>query len=69
MKEERIIIEIAPDGGITADAKGFSGEACLRDLEQLLEGLAPGTATIERKPDASTARVTSTRQQSLGRKP
>ena len=68
MKEQRITIEIDPEGRITADADGFTGGACLKDLERLLEGLAPGTATVERKPDAGTARVTATVAQGLGKK-
>ncbi len=69
MKEQRITIEIDHDGRITADADGFSGDACLRDLEQLLDGLAPGTTTVARKPDSGTARVMTTRTQSMGKKP
>ncbi len=69
MKEQRITIEIDHEGRITADANGFTGDACLRDLERLLEGLAPGTATVDRKPDATTARVMATRMQGVGKKP
>lgn len=69
MKEQRINIEIDHQGRITAEAHGFSGEACLKDLERLLEGLAPGTAIVDRKPDAGTARVTTTRTQGVGKKP
>jgi hypothetical protein len=69
MKEHRVIVEIDATGRITADAEGFSGDACLRDLERLLEGLAPGMASIERKPDAGTTSVTRSRTQSLGKKP
>ncbi len=69
MKEQRITIEIAHDGQITADAEGFSGDTCIRDLERLLENLSPGTASIERKPDAGTARVTKARKQPVGKKP
>lgn len=69
MKEQRITIEIDHEGRITADANGFTGDACLKDLERLLEGLAPGTATMDRKPDAGTARVTASRMQSVGKKP
>lgn len=69
MKEQRITIEIDPEGRITADADGFSGDTCLRDLERLLEGLAPGTTTMDRKPDAGTTRVVTARTQSLGKKP
>ena len=59
MKETTIIVTISPEGTISADADGFTGDACLKDLERLLEGLAPGTATVARKPpwsDCSTAR-------------
>lgn len=68
MKEQRITIEIDREGRITADADGFSGDACLRDLDRLLDGLAPGKASVERKPDSTTARVAATRTQGLGRK-
>lgn len=69
MKEQRITIEIGADGRITADADGFSGDTCLRELERLLEGLSPGTATVARKHDAETARVTTSRTQPVGKKP
>ena len=69
MKETRITVSISSEGTITADAEGFTGDACLKDLERLLEGLAPGTATVDRKPDAGTARVTTTRTQGVGKKP
>lgn len=68
MKEQRITIEIDHEGRIIADAEGFTGDACIKDLERLLEGLSPGTATVTRKPDAGTARVT-TRTQGVGKKP
>lgn len=69
MKEQRITIEIDHEGRIIADAEGFSGDACIKDLERLLEGLSPGTATAARKPDAGTTRVTTTRTQGVGKKP
>lgn len=69
MKEQRITIEIDPAGRITADAEGFSGDACLRDLERLLEGLSPGTADVVRKPGAGIARVATSRTQPVGKKP
>jgi hypothetical protein len=69
MKEQRITVEIDRDGKITADAEGFTGDACLRDLERLLEGLSPGTVTLDRKPDAGTGRITTARNQTVGRKP
>lgn len=67
MKEQRITIDIDADGRISADAEGFTGDACLRDLERLLEGLSAGTATIERKPDAG-AKTTTTSTISVGKK-
>ena len=69
MKEQRITIEIDHEGLIIADAEGFTGDACIKDLERLLEGLAPGMATVDRKPDAGTARVMATRTQGVGKKP
>ncbi|EDM81667.1 hypothetical protein PPSIR1_22159 [Plesiocystis pacifica SIR-1] len=68
MKEQRITIEIDPEGRITADADGFAGDACLRELDKLLDELAPTTATIERKPDAGPARVQASRTQTVGKK-
>ncbi len=69
MKEQHITIEIDADGRITADAEGFSGDACLRDLERLLDGLATGIAGVERKPDATaTTRTVQRAPQGLGRK-
>jgi hypothetical protein len=68
MKEQRITIEINRDGQMTADADGFSGDACLRDLEKLLDGLAPAMATVERKPDAGTVRIQSTTTVTVGKK-
>ena len=68
MKEQRIVIEIDREGAITADAAGFSGDTCIRDLERLMEGLSPGPARVERKPDAGTTRVTTSRSQSVEKK-
>jgi hypothetical protein len=69
MKEQRITIEIDHEGRITAGAEGFTGDACLRDLERLLEGLAPSKASLDRKPDCGQATVFTTQTQSLGKKP
>ena len=68
MKEQRITIEIDREGRITADAEGFAGDACLRDLDRLLEGLAAGVATIDRKSDTPNARVAQRATQGTGRK-
>jgi hypothetical protein len=69
MKEQRITIEIDDKGSISVDAEGFSGGACLKDLERLLDGLAPGTATVARKPEATEGRVSVVRTQTAGKKP
>lgn len=66
MKEQRITVEIDGEGHITADADGFRGDACLRDLERLLEGLSPGTESVARKPDAGSSRVVTSRTQTVG---
>ncbi len=68
MKEQRITIEITPEGRMTADAHGFSGDACLRDLDRLLEGLTAGIESVERKPGESTARIAATLTQTTGKK-
>ena len=70
MKEQKIVIEIDAEGGLTADADGFSGETCLKDLERLLEGLANVPSTIERKAGAEDRRVVATRRKTVtaGRK-
>ncbi|MEX1365549.1 MAG: DUF2997 domain-containing protein [Nannocystaceae bacterium] len=67
MKEQRITIEINPEGRITADAEGFAGDACLRDLDRLLEGLA-AVAKVERKPDSTNIRASRTTTRRLGKK-
>ena len=68
MKEHKITIEIDAEGRITADAEGFSGDACLKDLDRLLDGLGPARASTERKPEAGTARVRPSRSQKVGKK-
>ncbi len=70
MKEVSIRIEIDENGGITADAEGFSGGACLRDLERLLEGLGAATESLTRKPDAGETQATrhAGRKQKAGRR-
>jgi len=57
MKEHRITIEIDDEGRISADADGFTGDLCLKELDRLLEGLGAGRATTERKPDAHRAKA------------
>lgn len=60
MKETKIVIEIDPNGRIAADAEGFEGDACLRDLERLLDQAAPGQASVERKRARPEPRVART---------
>lgn len=70
MKEQRIAVEIDHEGRITAEADGFSGDACLRELEKLLDGLAEWE-NVTRKTDAQEPRVTHRRTTDLntGRQP
>ena len=68
MKEKRITIEIDERGGLTADAEGFSGDACLRDLEKLLDGLGTGVSSVERKPDANRVQIATQKTVTTGRK-
>lgn len=68
MKEQKIIVEIDREGGITADADGFTGDVCLRDLEKLLEGLGAGTQSVKRKPDHGAVRTSRRTRQALGKK-
>lgn len=59
MKEQRITIDIRADGKLTADAEGFSGGACLKELERLLEGFAAPPLKVDRKPGTAGAQVSS----------
>lgn len=68
MKEQRIVIEIDGEGRISADADGFSGDTCLRDLEKLLEGLSPGVISVDRKPDTGASRSSVLHTQRVGKK-
>ncbi len=70
MKEHRITIAIDGNGAIHADAEGFSGDACVKDLERLLEGLATEGGAIERKADHAGpgARRTVVATATVGRK-
>ncbi len=48
--ERKIIIEIDENGRIIADAEGFKGPICLKELEDLLSDI--GTIDkIDKKPD------------------
>ena len=56
MKEQRITIEIDEDGQLRADAEGFAGDLCVKDLERLLEGLGEDAVT-QRKQDEGARRA------------
>ncbi len=62
MKEQRITIEISADGKLTADAEGFNGDTCVKELEKLLEGLASVQISVDRKPGATGAGITASQQ-------
>jgi hypothetical protein len=67
MKQHTIVIEIGKDGVISADADGFTGGACLAELERLLEGLG-GTGEVRRKEEPRVGRVVKKNTQRSGRK-
>lgn len=69
MKEQKLVIKISPEGNISADAEGFSGDTCLKELDKLLAGLAPGNASVDRKPDAGKTQIKQSKRQDLGRNP
>jgi len=71
MKEQRIQIDIDREGRITADAEGFSGDACLKELDRLLDGLAPTWERIDRKdaPHDTVLSKSSRQAVGTGRKP
>lgn len=68
MKELRITVDIDSQGKITAEAEGFSGDACIRDLERLLDSLASDTESVARKPDEGANVRSAARVQRLEKK-
>ncbi len=68
MPEQRITVTIDEEGKITAKTAGFQGEACLDDLQSLLEEL--GTLQEVKKTDEYYQQnaVTVTHQQKLGQR-
>lgn len=69
MKEQKIVIEIGADGKLTAEAEGFSGDTCIKEMEKLLEGMASEIENVQRHGDPRTAQTSTQRTQNLGRKP
>jgi|GEM_PF-1031057 len=51
-REHRIEIRIDEQGRITAEAHGFTGDVCIREMEKLLADASPGCIKLDRKqPD------------------
>ena len=49
MPEQRIVITIDEEGGLTAKTSGYKGESCLEALDELLN--LEGTVTSLKKTD------------------
>ncbi|HEC39787.1 hypothetical protein LCGC14_0924090 [marine sediment metagenome] len=49
LKEEKIIIDIYEDGKITAEADGFIGKICMKELEKILEDMPEIEETKHKK--------------------
>lgn len=45
-KQVKIIVEIDEKGEMTMKAEGFTGGACLKEIEALMKGMNLGGATI-----------------------
>jgi len=50
MKESKISVKIEEDGSISINAEGFSGDACLKEIDSLMEDLLP-VRVVKRKKD------------------
>lgn len=61
MSKEKIVIEIDEDAKIFADAIGFKGEICIKELESLFEGF-PSIKKTDKKPDFFNTNKTKTTQ-------
>ena len=60
MREQRIEIEIDKHGRIKADAHGFTGDACIKDLEKILADCPAAWVSVDRKlSDRPTSASTS----------
>lgn len=57
MKELKIVVEIGPDGSLRLDADGFTGDACISEIEKLLEGTAGLRVKVDRKPEAGRSNL------------
>lgn len=52
MREQRVSVEIDDEGRVSAEAEGFAGDTCLRELDRLLDGLGQPEDVV-RKPEAT----------------
>ncbi len=50
MQEYKIEIEIDEEGNIKAETKGMSGDVCVSELDNILDGLA-GDKDFKNKPE------------------
>jgi len=50
MKEHKIQVTINEDATMTIDAEGFAGDACVKEVEKLLDDIA-SLGEIRKKPD------------------
>jgi hypothetical protein len=66
MKKQKITVEIDASGVLSVDAEGFSGDACVRDIQRLLESLATRPVEVERKRPGGGAVVVTSAPQKLG---
>lgn len=57
MREQKIEIEIDEHGRIKADAHGFVGDACIKDIEKILANCPGAWMRIDRKPDDKTSKT------------
>jgi hypothetical protein len=64
MTEIRILVEIDAEGRIKAEAEGFSGDTCLKELAKLLDGLGDWE-NVERKEQTEVQPSTTARSRPM----
>ena len=64
MAEQRITIEIDNEGRITAKTLGFKGDACMEELQKLLDGVI-SPSEIRPTDDYYQQTTTTTKQNQL----
>ena len=67
MKKHTIVIDIDGEGRLTADADGFEGGQCVRDIERLLADLASTPADVKRKSDPGALRETAVHRMKISK--